>query len=174
MKFAQFVVGTVIVGALVGWMAPGQSDGAPAPEATFSSGPTVQPHHSARPARRGGEEVLERADDGHFYADVVVDGTSAHMLVDTGASVVALTGEDAEAMGVHWDQRDVMPVARGASGDVYGVPVMIDRLELGGIEVRKVEAIVVPDGLSVSLLGQSFLSHIPKVEMGQQTMTLGG
>ena len=172
MKFASFFVVTVGIAALVGLMAPGQSDVAPAPEATAKPDGTRDSGHARRPARRGGEEVLDREVDGHFYADVVVDGTSTRMLVDTGASVVALTGEDAEAMGVRWSEDDVMPVARGASGAVYGVPVMIDRMELGSLEARQVEAIVVPEGLGISLLGQSFLSHFDSVEIRGDQMVL--
>ena len=121
----------------------------------------------------GGEVVLPRGEDGHFYADVTIDGATAHMLVDTGATVIALTGEDADAMGIYWDETAVQPVARGASGAVYGVPITLETVELGPIEARDVEAIVVPEGLGISLLGQSFLSRIGKVEMDQQRMVLG-
>jgi aspartyl protease family protein len=127
-----------------------------------------------REARSGGEVVLPRAGDGHFYADMTVEGVSARMLVDTGASVVALTGKDAEAIGLTWDEQDVEQVAHGAGGPVYGVRVTLDRIELGDFEARSIEAVVVPDGLGISLLGQSFLSQIPRVEMEQDRMVLGG
>ena len=96
------------------------------------------------------------------------------MLVDTGATVIALTGSDANALGVRWDLRALEPVARGASGDVYGVRVTLDRIQLGDFEARGVEAIVVPEGLAISLLGQSFLSQVPQVSMDRDKMVLGG
>ena len=65
-----------------------------------------------------GETVLPRAADGHFYADVTINGASVNFLVDTGASMVALTGADARASGLHWDDAEVRDVARGASGPV--------------------------------------------------------
>ena len=50
----------------------------------------------------------------------------------------------------------------------------IERLQLGGLEVENVGAIVVPEGLGISLLGQSFLSQIERVEMDRNRMVLGG
>jgi aspartyl protease family protein len=173
MKFGSFIAATIGIGALVGWMAPGR--------VMNSGGPVVASDEAARrlvvvqrDAWLAGEVVLPREADGHFYADVGTEGPTMHMLVDTGASVVALTAEDADAMGVAWDPNGVRPVARGASGAVYGVPVTIDRLQLGSLEAQGVEAIVVPEGLGVSLLGQSFLSKIDQVRIDGDRMILGG
>ena len=121
-----------------------------------------------------GEVRLPRQPDGHFYADAAIDGQATRMLVDTGASVVALTGEDAQSVGLNWDPNDVRPVARGASGVVHGVPVTLQHISLDGLEARNVQAIIVPDGLGTSLLGQSFLSRIGRVEIHDGTMVLGG
>lgn len=120
-----------------------------------------------------GETVLERYPDGHFYADVSVGGRSGHFLVDTGASMVALTGEDASAMGLVWDDSEIVPIGRGASGVVNGVPVSLDHVELGGITADNVEAAIVPEGLGISLLGQSFLSQVGQVRIDGDRMILG-
>lgn len=125
-------------------------------------------------AWNSGETRLPRADDGHFYADVVANGAPSHMLVDTGATLVALTGEDAEAMGITWDAADIKPVGKGANGTVYGFPVTLDSVQLGQSELRAVRAMVVPEGLGISLLGQSFLGRIGHVEMKRDAMVLGG
>jgi clan AA aspartic protease (TIGR02281 family) len=77
---------------------------------------------AARPAWSDGEMVLDREGDGHFYATVSVDASNYRMLVDTGASMVALTGEDAQNMGLDWDPNALAPVARGVGGTVMGVP----------------------------------------------------
>jgi aspartyl protease family protein len=116
---------------------------------------------------------LPRSGDGHFYADVSIDGVPSRMLVDTGASVIALTGEDARAMGVTWSPDQVQPIGQGASGEVKGVPVTLDRVQLGNRELQSVQAVVIPEGLSISLLGQSFLERIGKVEISGNTMVLG-
>ena len=117
--------------------------------------------------------VLERESDGHYYADVQVDGQSYRMLVDTGASVIALTGEDAEAMGLSWQADNVRPVAQGASGPVEGVVTTIERVSLGNHEAAGVQAIIVPEGLGISLLGQSFLGTIGSVRISGDQMVLG-
>ena len=120
-----------------------------------------------------GEASLSRAADGHFYGEVSVNDTNAHMLVDTGASVVALTGADAERAGIIWRPEDIQPVAEGANGAVSGVRVKLERVQLGDIEVRGVDAIVVPEGLAISLLGQSFLSRAGDIQISGDKMVLG-
>lgn len=117
--------------------------------------------------------TLARESDGHFYADVRVDGRDFRMLVDTGASVVALTGADASAMGLYWDDAEVAPIAQGAGGAVEGVRTTIQRMTLGEHEVRDVSAMIIPEGLGISLLGQSFLSSLGKVEITGDQMVLG-
>jgi aspartyl protease family protein len=94
------------------------------------------------------------------------------MLVDTGATVVALTGDDARGMGLDWDPDALAPVARGASGPVMGVPVTLPEMAVGDFAARDVRAVIVPEGLAVSLLGQSFLSQVPKVAIADDRLTL--
>ena len=178
MKAAPIFI-VIAAGSMLGWFSPD----VPA-TGTFAeqAGDDALPLHA--PSRRdtlqqqqqwsASEVVLERSGDGHFYADVAIDGSTSNMLVDTGASVIALTGDDAAAMGVTWDEADVRPVASGASGAVYGVHVRLDNVRLGGLEASGVDAVVVPEGLDVSLLGQSFLSRIEKVEIDRERMVLGG
>lgn len=121
-----------------------------------------------------GETVLERASDGHFYAEAAVDGQPVRFMVDTGASAVALTGEDALDIGLRWDDSALRAVGRGASGPVYGVHTTIGELVLGNFRGSNVAAVIVPEGLPVSLLGQSFLSRIDNLEIAGDRMVLGG
>ena len=172
MKFATFFFGTIAIGALVGWFAPGGTTPAPA-VAEDSATPREDRLAVARSERWHPDEVvLPRGDNGHFYAEVATDSGKVMMLVDTGATVVALTANDAAMLGVDWRESDVRPVARGASGDVYGVPVTLDHIEVGEIEARRVQAVVVPEGLDISLLGQSFLSKVNRVEVTGDEMVL--
>ena len=121
-----------------------------------------------------GETVLRRQDNGHYYADVRVTGITLPMMVDTGASFVALTADDADALGLWWDEEDAIVVAQGASGPVKGIPVQLDEVEVGEHMVRNVRAAVIPEGLAVSLLGQSFLSGVRRVEISDGQMVLSG
>ncbi len=120
----------------------------------------------------GGTVRLDRAGDSHFYADTEVDGTNIRMMVDSGASIVALTRRDAEAIGIDVDRLPISGTARTAGGDVPMRSVMLDSVEVDGIEVRQVEAAVVDADMGVSLLGQSFLAKLDAVNVEGDTMTL--
>ncbi|HKX78363.1 MAG TPA: TIGR02281 family clan AA aspartic protease [Novosphingobium sp.] len=167
MKAASVIVLLGIAG-LIGWNAPDLGDSASRPAAAPASAA------ADKAAWNAGQTVLQRQGDGHFYADAAVGDAQVRFLVDTGASVVALTGEDARAAGLDWDETALRPIGRGASGVVQGVPVTIERIELGGFEATDVEAAIIPDGLPVSLLGQSFLSRMSGAQIDGDEMRLGG
>lgn len=176
MKHAPFLV-LLVAGGLLGWFAPdlaGNPPTAPEKAAAVEASPTARLDVAGRDQWLSGEVVLPRMPDGHFYADVTVDDASLNMLVDTGASAIALTGEDAEAIGLTWEQGEVRPIAHGANGPIYGVVTKLDRVQLGELEARDVDAMIVPEGLGISLLGQSFLSQIKRVEIEGEQMLLGG
>ena len=140
--------------------------------AARGSGPTEMDRALAETGGMGGQIALMREGDGHFYASPEIDGRRIRTMVDTGASMIALTGSDAMAIGVDWDPSEVRPIARGASGDVYGVPVVLGNVTLGGLSASNVRAVVIPEGLDVTLLGQSFLSQVGKVEIAGDEMVL--
>ena len=182
MVYKSLFAAIVLIAGVVFFIPREGSDAAPAPqEAMAHTGGDAGPWSKNRSAAVrttvadsgwSGGVTLERQGDGHFYANPVVNSHELHVLVDTGASVVALTGDDARAIGLDWDESDVRPVARGASGDVYGVPVTIERMQLGGLEAQDVPAMIVPEGLDITLLGQSFLGKVGRVEISGDTMTL--
>lgn len=120
----------------------------------------------------GGEVRLARSGDSHFYADTAVDGTNIRMMVDSGASIVALTRRDAEAIGIDVDRLPIGGMARTAGGNVPMRTVMLDSVEVQGIEVRDVQAAVIDADMGVSLLGQSYLSKLDAVNVEGDTMTL--
>lgn len=123
------------------------------------------------PASSGttGPRELRRAPDGHFYAVAQVNGASINFMIDTGASIVALTPEDAQRAGIHLPE--TRAYARGLGGTVEVIPVTIDRLSLGGLEARGVRA-AVADELGISLLGQNVLSQVGTVEIRGDRMIL--
>jgi aspartyl protease family protein len=114
---------------------------------------------------------LQREANGHFYADVQINGTPIHMLVDTGASGIALGREDARRAGIATSigMNDV--VGEGADGSVHGEFVMVDRIALGSTTAEKMPAMVLNSGAQ-SLLGQQFLEKFAAVEIRGDTMTL--
>lgn len=119
-----------------------------------------------------GEVRLGRSGDSHFYVDTRVDGASIKMMVDTGASIVALTRRDAEAIGIDVDGLPVVGTARTAGGEVPMRVVVLDSVAIDGLEVRGVQAAVIDADMGVSLLGQSFLLKLDAVNVEGDTMTL--
>jgi aspartyl protease family protein len=114
---------------------------------------------------------LEREGNGHFYVHGEVNGQLARFVVDTGASMVALTMEDAERIGVPFDEQNFEIIGTGASGPVRGQMVKLDRVVVEGRELRDVSGAVL-DGLEISLLGQSVLTRIGTLEMNGDYMIL--
>lgn len=112
---------------------------------------------------------IARSADGHFYLDAQVNSAQVHFLVDTGASMVALTPADAQRAGIALPSERA--TARGAGGAIEVMPVTIDRIAAGPLEARAVRGAVARD-LPVSLLGQSFLSRVGTVEISGDRMVL--
>ena len=106
------------------------------------------------------EVVLTRGSTGHFFTDATVnDHGPVEFIVDTGASIVALSVPDAKALGVEVDPSQFMVVGEGAGGPVRGQEVTLASVDVGGIKVEHVKAVVL-EGSNMSLLGQTFLTHV--------------
>ena len=118
-----------------------------------------------------GSIELDRAADGHFYADVRINGDPVHMLIDTGASAIALSRDDARAAGLATSIGMNEVVGEGADGAVHGEYVKLDRVELGPLSASGLDAIVLNGGQQ-SLLGQSFLSKFSSVQIEGNRMVL--
>jgi aspartyl protease family protein len=102
---------------------------------------------------------------GHFIVDARVDARRLTFMIDTGASVIALTARDAAALGIHPARREFVAEVRTANGTVHAAPAMLDRVEVGDLVVHNVAALVLPDeALSENLLGLSFLSRLHRFE----------
>ena len=117
------------------------------------------------------EITLERSSDGHFYADVLVNGHNVRFLVDTGAGAVALTEEDARTAGIAVDPSRFSSIGEGASGLVRGEFVSLDDVKLESFAPADVKAAVV-QGASVSLLGQPFLDRLDEIVIRKDVMIL--
>jgi aspartyl protease family protein len=120
---------------------------------------------------QNGSLDIQRGDNGHFYADVDVNGIKVHMLIDTGATGIALSREDARSAGIATSigMNDV--VGEGADGSVHGEVVTVDRMSLGNAKAEGMPAIVLNSG-GQSLLGQEFLAKFASVEIHGDRMTL--
>lgn len=109
----------------------------------------------------GSRIVAIPARDGHFAADARVNNQPLRFIVDTGATVIALRESDANAIGIRpFPDEFKVPVST-ANGMGKAARAELNRVEIGGIDVRDVEALILPDKvLSQNLLGMSFLSRV--------------
>ncbi len=118
---------------------------------------------------------IRRRMDGHFGANVTVDGTSLSMLVDTGASTVVLRQGDAKRLGIDTTTLRYSVPVQTANGLAYAAPVRLRNLTIGPIVVPQVEALVAQTGtLKESLLGMTFLSRLRSYEFSGDFLTLRG
>lgn len=115
-------------------------------------------------APRSASVVSLPRQQGQFYAQARVNRGHVRFLVDTGASSVALTLDDARRAGIDTTTlRYTVPVST-ANGRTYAAGVMLDEVSIGGIRLRQVQGLVVKEGLHISLLGMTFLGELQKVE----------
>ncbi len=168
MKFALWVVGAAFVFALLSPRGAERVPVGPAqPVVANVAAPTVEA------AGNGLADVkLTRSADGHFYADAIINGATIHVLVDTGATTVALTRADAQAAGLQFSEGDFTGTAQTAGGDIRLKPVKLDRVGIGPVEARNVDAVVVDSKMNVSLLGQSWLRRVGNVQITGDRMIL--
>ncbi|MBC2651372.1 TIGR02281 family clan AA aspartic protease [Novosphingobium flavum] len=144
----------------------------PPPEPTAAIATSPNAGAAAGASRFTPEGItIARGSDEQFHLDLAVNGSSTRFLVDTGADVVALTEADAQRAGIAVDPGAYRPILRTASGEGMGMPVKLDRLEMGTSELRNIDAVVVKD-LDTSLLGQSVLGRIGRVELRGDAMVL--
>ncbi|MDC7786028.1 TIGR02281 family clan AA aspartic protease [Rhodoplanes sp. TEM] len=132
-------------------------------DATARTPPAAQagPQAPATPAGGYRSLTLRKDDRGHFQTEASLDGRRVSVLVDTGASVIALRASDAARLGVRPQARDYTARVTTANGTVMAAPTEIGRVDVGGIVVHHVAALVLPDeALSQNLLGMSFLSRV--------------
>ena len=105
--------------------------------------------------------TLSRGKGGHFWADARVDGRRMELVVDTGASQIALRAGDAARLGIHPTARDYTVKVSTANGITKAALVQLRMVEVGNIVVRDVQALIHADeSLGVNLLGMSFLSRV--------------
>jgi len=131
----------------------------------------LRPRSGPRFNSQDGSVELLREDDGHFYADVRINGAPIRMLIDTGASGIALSREDAQMAGLATSIGMTDVVGQGAGGEVHGEFVQLDRVELGPLSASGLDAVIL-DGGQQSLLGQSFLRKFGKVQIEEDRMVL--
>ncbi len=119
-----------------------------------------------------GEVQVRRHRDNHFYIDAQVNDGGVTFMVDTGASSVALSWDDAAAAGIDPGTLRFDTRVLTASGPAQVAVVRINRLAVGPIVRTNVAAIVLPEGVPGSLLGLAFLDTLKSYEISGDRLTL--
>jgi aspartyl protease family protein len=110
---------------------------------------------------------------GHFATEGRIDGQRIAFMVDTGASVIALNESSAARFGLRPARNDYRVTVSTANGTVKAAPTRLAMVDIGGLIVRDVDAMVLPDeALSENLLGLSFLSRLKRFEYANGKMVL--
>jgi aspartyl protease family protein len=129
------------------------------------------PFAAHAPAEGAPAQVLKAA-DGHYWAEARIDGQVIRLMVDTGATVVALTPDDALRLGLRLIPADFTGTVITASGPVRAAPVQLSAVAVAGARVDRVEALVVERGLPHSLLGMSYLGRLSSFSATPAGLTL--
>jgi len=162
--------------ALGSFMAQMADRWTPAPAAAKAAPPTVQTAtaQTVAVAQTGTRSLsIPRDARGHFQTNGRIDGQRVDFMVDTGASVVALNEKSAARFGLRPSPGDYKATVNTANGTIKAAPTRIAMIELGGLIVRDVDAMVLPDeALSENLLGLSFLSKLKRFEYANGKMVL--
>jgi len=119
----------------------------------------------------GGEIVLPRAPDGHYYVTLQIDGQPIDFMVDTGASGVVLSREDAERLGIDPESLAYLGQAQTANGTVRTSRITLEKVELGAFHEAKLRAFVTEGEMGGSLLGMDYLGRF-KIEIAGGEMIL--
>jgi aspartyl protease family protein len=112
--------------------------------------------------------VLQRDPSGHYRAEAFINGTKANVLVDTGATGVAISQRLADSLGI---TSNAAIRTTTANGDTVSYMVRLASVKLGGIEARDVAATITPGLQGEALLGMSFLSRMD-IRLYKGTMTI--
>jgi aspartyl protease family protein len=118
---------------------------------------------------------VARTANGDFDVSAQINGAPVAMVLDTGASSVVLTREDAKAAGLPLEVLTYTANIDTANGRTRAAPVTLDRVAIGGLVERSVEALVAQPGqLRTSLLGMSFLNRLQSWEVRGDRLLLRG
>lgn len=120
----------------------------------------------------GNVTAIPKSGDGHFWATALVNEKAVRFLVDTGATEVVLTPADAKRLGydasnLTFDQKVIT-----ANGQTVAALVTLTTVGVGRSEISNVDALVVKDGLSTSLLGMSYLGRLSRIEATPSSLVL--
>ncbi len=132
----------------------------------------IAPVQSDAAPATGEAASVVKAEDGHYWAEAAVNGEEVRFLVDTGASAVALTPDDALRLGFDPKTLNYAYTVTTASGQARAAQVKLATVAVAGAEVDNVDAYVIESGLKTSLLGMTYLGRLSQFEATQSALIL--
>jgi aspartyl protease family protein len=142
---------------------------APQPAAAVA---TIAPDPGSAPTIESGEASIAKSTDGHFWANAEVDGHPVRFLIDTGATAVALTADDARTLGIDPSSLQYQYTVMTANGPAKAAEVKLGVVSVGRAQVSDVDAFVIDKGLETSLLGMSYLGRLARFEATPDALVL--
>ena len=129
----------------------------------------------AMPVQRvaGGETRVPLSSDGHYWIEASVNGATQRFMVDTGATISALSVDAARAGGIKPDPLGLPVIVRTANGTTQAQMAKVEELRFGNVVARNLDAIITADTGGLNVLGMNFLSRLKgwRVEDGVMILT---
>lgn len=119
-----------------------------------------------------GRIELPMGRDGHYHATVAVNGVAVRFVVDTGASDIVMSRQDAARAGIDVAALTFVGQAQTANGTVATAPVRLESVALGPFADRDVRAVVNGGEMQGSLLGMGYLRRFSRIEIADGTLIL--
>lgn len=119
-----------------------------------------------------GRIEVPRSADGHYYLSLVINDATVRFVIDTGATNIVLTKDDARRIGLDVDDLAYVRRAMTANGEVRTAPVWLETVALGSIVDTDVQASVNGGELAESLLGMTYLQRWSRIEIEQGQLVL--
>jgi aspartyl protease family protein len=120
----------------------------------------------------GRETRVPMAPDGHFWLRATVDGVPANFLVDTGATLTAVSAETAERIGLEPREAGIPVRMQTANGSVIAQLTTIDELSFGNVAARGIDAIIAPGLGPTNVIGMNVLSRLASWRVEGRTLIL--
>lgn len=174
MKNIIFFAAILVAFGLVGTKLANRMDGGSPSVQVASTAPASIPAAATNNRAAGARmHTVDRNRRGQFHVDGRVAGRKLSFMIDTGASVIALTAQDATRLGVRPMRSDYDVNVSTANGMVKAARTRLSSVEIGGLTVRDVDALVLPEGaLSENLLGMSFLNKLKRYEFAGSRLVM--
>ncbi len=119
-----------------------------------------------------GDITLTASENGHFYIDTKINDNNIRFMIDTGASSVSLSLQDAKTIGIDTNKLNFDIVYQTANGKSMGAAITIPEIEIGGIKFYDIKASVNSGNMGNSLLGMSFLKRLKRYEFYENRLVL--